>query len=197
MPEKTNLGEFFQTFNLGNVAGDYMQSILAKLAAFGDPRMNAILEGLNREIATSTQLQARGAAIQGARLGQDVSSALGAIGGGSTGTGAVAMGIGNSLAAGRASQAQLQGAQLRAQVGAEVRSQFLSQLLGLGAQGGLESALGQLQSFTGIRQAELGTKGKGLEQFGDLLSSLGIAFGSFLPGGSKGKKSGGFEDPLV
>jgi hypothetical protein len=180
MGEKTNLGEFFGSFNLGNVAGDYMQSILARLAAFGDPRMNAIIEGLNREIATSTQLQARGAAIRGARLGQDVSSAIGSIGGGSTGVGAVARGIGGSMASSSAAQAQLQGSQLRAQVESQLRSQFLGQLMGLGAQGGLESALGQMQSFTGIRQTELG-RPNDFAQIMQGLGGVGMGLSALIP----------------
>lgn len=181
MSEKTSLGDFFANFNLGDVAGNYMQSILTRLAAFGDPRMNAILEGLNREIATSTQLQARGAAQRGARMGQDISAALGSVGGGSTGVGAVARGIGGSFASSQAANAQLQGSNLRAELGAKMRSQFLGQLLGLGAQGGLESALGQMQSFTQIRTQELG-RPSDFNQIMQGLGALGAGLGQALPG---------------
>jgi hypothetical protein len=186
MGDKTNLGEFFQSFNLGNISADYMQSILTRLAAFGDPRMNAILEGLNREIATSTQLQARGAVQRGARLSQEVSSSIGSIGGGSTGVGAVARGIGGSLAGSSAAGAQLAGSNLRAELNAQLRSQFLSQLMGLGAQGGLESALGQMSSFTQIRSQELG-RPSDFQQVMQGIGALGAGVGTALPGPKAGK----------
>lgn len=168
MAEKTNLGEFFRTFNLGDVASGNIKTILGTLAAFGDPRMNAILQNLSRDVSEQTGLAARGAATRGAALGQDISAAVGSIGAGSTGLGAISRGIGSSLAGSQASEAMLQGNLMRTQLSAQIRSQFLGQMLGLGGQLGAESAFEQLRAFTGIRQGEM-QKGGGS---GDFLKQL-------------------------
>ena len=180
MAEKTNLGEFFRTFNLGDVASGNIKTILGTLAAFGDPRMNAILQNLSRDVNEQTGLAARGAATRGAALGQDISAAIGGIGAGSTGLGAIGRGIGSSLAGSQASEAMLQGNLMRTQLSAQIRSQFLGQMLGLGGQLGAESAFTQLGAFTGIRQGELGKK-SGPESIVGMLSSLGMAAGSLIP----------------
>lgn len=137
MPDLSNPGEFFAHFGVETNPLYQIQQSLGTLSGFGDPRFRALMDQVQKQLSAATAGQARVSALRGARLGQDISSAIGAIGGGSTGAGAVARSLASSAATGAAAETSAQGQMLGAQLRAQLGGDYLNNLMGLGAQTGM------------------------------------------------------------
>jgi len=149
----SNPGEYYAHFGVETNPLYNIQQTLGRLSGFSDPRFRALMNNVQAQLSAATAGQARISALRGARLGQDISSAIGSIGGGSTGVGAIARSLASSAASGASAETAAQGQMLGAQMTGQMGMDYLSQLMGLGTQAGTNiwsSAMGgwNQQSWT-------------------------------------------------